>query len=92
MGVYANQEVDEGTVTTTKTITLARRSRTIEIINDSGTRDLQYKFNNGETYSTLKPLEVVSMFAHIRSVYLNSPSSVSVAYRIRVLGLRFYSG
>ena len=86
MGVWANQEVDEGTVTTTKTITFSRKSRALEIINDSGTHDLEYKFKSSETFATLKPLESLSMDFRARTILLNSPSTKSVAYRIRSLG------
>ncbi len=86
MGVWANLEVSEGTVTTTVTVTLARKSRSLEIINDSGTRDLQFKFNTTESYSTLKPLEALSLHFRAKTILLNSPSGKSVAYRIRVLG------
>ncbi len=86
MGVYANLEVFESTVTTTATHTLARKSRAVEIVNDSGTRDLQFKFKAGGTYTTLMPLETWSADVWIKSILLNSPSTKSVAYRIRVLG------
>jgi len=87
MGVWANQEVYESTVGATPVVhTLARRSRAIEIINDSGTRDLQYKFSAGETYATLKPLEVISIEFRTPEIYLDQPDNVNVSYRIRVLG------
>ena len=86
MGAYSNQEALEGTVTTTVTLTLARPSRAIEIINDSGTRDLEYKFGASATFATLKPLEVVSMELWIRQIILNSPRAAAVPYRIRILG------
>ena len=83
---YANQEVDEGTVSTTVTITFARRSRAIEIINDSAVDDLEYKFAASATFATLKPSEALSMDFHTRQILLNSPSANSVAYRIRAIG------
>ena len=86
MGVWANLEPVESTVSTTDTITLARKSRAIEIINDSGTQDLQFKFHASENYSTLMPLESWSAHVWIKTILLNSPSTKSVAYRIRVLG------
>ena len=85
MGVWSNLEVSEGTVTTTSTITLARKSKALEVINDSGTRDLQFKFGSSGSYTTLKPLESWSADVWVRQVLLNSPSTKSVAYRIRVL-------
>ena len=86
MVAWANLEVSESTVTTTSTVTLARRCRAIEIINDSGSRSLQFKFKAGETFSTLKPLESWSSDYSARTILLKSPSSKSVAYRIRALG------
>ncbi len=86
MGVWANLEVSESTVTTTKTVTLERKCRAIEIINDSGSKQLQFKFKSGESYSTLKPLESWSSDYRARTILLNSPSTKSVAYRIRALG------
>jgi hypothetical protein len=86
MAVHANQEPLEGSITGASTLTFTRKSRTLEIINDSPRYDLEYKFNDSENYATLKPLEAVSMAVHIRELYLNSPSSKSVAYRIRVIG------
>lgn len=86
MATYANQEALEGTVTTSEVLTLARKSRALEIINDSGTRDLQYKFNGGENYSTLKPLEAISFDFITKTIYLNSPATAAIAYRIRILG------
>ena len=44
--VYANQEVNEGATSTTATITLNRKSRAIEIINDSAADNLEYKFKS----------------------------------------------
>lgn len=86
MGVWTNLDVAESTVTTTATVTLARKCRAIEIINDSGTHNLQFKFKASQTYTTLKPLESWSSDFRARTVLLNSPSTKSVAYRIRALG------
>ena len=86
MGIWSNLEVSESTVTTTATVTLARKCFAIEIINDSGSHNLQFKFKASETYSTLKPLESWSADHRARTILLKSPSSVSVSYRIRALG------
>ena len=85
MSVWANQEVFEGTVNGTSTITLARRSRRLVITNDSGLRDLQFKFNDAETYATLKPTETISMEFSTVKVLL-ATSGGSAAYRIWVHG------
>ena len=84
--VYANQEVNEGSTSTTATITLNRKSRAIEIINDSAADNLEYKFKSSEAYATLKPGEAISMDFITRTILLNSPSANSVSYRTRVLG------
>jgi len=85
--VYANQEVNEGAVSTVPvTITLARKSRAIEIINDSSADALEYKFKASETYATLKAGEAISMDFITRTILLDSPTNNSVSYRTRVLG------
>lgn len=60
MGVYANLESLEGTVTTETTLTLARKSREIIITNDAGS-DLSFKFNSSETFASLRPTETISL-------------------------------
>ena len=86
MGVWANQEPLEGSVTTEVTLTLARKSRSIEIINDSGTRALEFKFNDSESYATLKPLEAYSAYVWTNTIILQSADGNSVDYRVRSLG------
>ena len=84
--IWTNLDVSEGTVTTTATITFAWKSRAIEILNDSGTRDLEFKFHASGTYATLKPKEAFSADFHSRQVLLNSPSAKAVPYRIKAMG------
>lgn len=86
MDTWANQQVEEGTVSTTATITFELKSRALEIINDSSVDDLEYRFSVLQNYATLKPLEVVSMNFITRNILLNSPSTNAVPYRIRALG------
>lgn len=83
MTIYANQEAYEGTVTAETTITLARKSRAIEIINDSGIHDLTFKFNTSETAATLRPKEAVSMDFITNIIILDGTNT---PYRIRVVG------
>ena len=78
----SNQYVSEGTASTDLEVALPWPSRKIEIINDSASVSLSYKFNSGETYATLKALEVVNIDMHTSTVYLNG----SGAYRLRVRG------
>jgi len=82
-GVYANLLVSEGTITTATIITLNLRARRITITNDSATQDLSFKFNNAETYATLKPTETVSMKVLTKTIYLNGSN---VPYRIWGVG------
>ena len=82
---YSNQEVSESTTAGAVTITLARKSRAIEIINDTLNEDLEYKFGSRETYSTLKPQEAISLDFITKTILLNSPSANTVTYRVRVM-------
>ena len=72
----------EATISTATTLTLDRPAREIEIINDSGTAYLQFKFNESESYGKLLPLEVISIATRANTIYLNPEASLS--YRIRV--------
>lgn len=82
---YSNQEPLEGTATTTPvTLTLARPSRYLEIINDSN-RLLQFKFKDGADWATLRGDEAVSMEIWVKKILLQTVSG-SAAYRIRVIG------
>ncbi len=84
---YSNQEVNEGSISTVPlTITLERKSRAIEIINDSTADNLQYKFASSAAYAILGPGEALSMDFITRTILLDSPSNNSVSYRVRVLG------
>jgi len=82
MGVYANFSPNEGTVTTTATVTFPWRARNVIITNDSDSRNLEFKFNTSESYGTLKPTETVNLYLHANEVLLRSPDSVAVAYRV----------
>ena len=74
---YAKLDSQEGTVSGTATVSLARRSRKLIITNDSA-NNLQFKLNSSESYGTLKPTETVSMEVSTRTVYLSGNG----AYRI----------
>jgi len=82
-GVHANFESLEGTVVGSPiTLPLVRRSRKIVITNDHATNDLSYKFNDSETYGTLKGTESLSMDFRTSQVLLNGNGP----YRIWVYG------
>lgn len=80
--VISNQFVDEGTASAGLTISLPWPSLRVEIINDSASLDLGYKFNSGEDYATLQPLEIVNIDMHTSAITLNGTG----AYRVRVRG------
>ena len=81
--VLANFEPFEGTVTTATTLTFNRKSRRIAITNDHPTEILSYKFNDSESYGSLKGTETVSMYFTANQVIING---TNVPYRIWVLG------
>ena len=80
--VIANQFVSEGTASTDLQRDFPWRARSIEIINDSGTTTLGYKFNDSEDYATLNALEVANPPVKQRQVILNGTG----AYRVRAYG------
>ena len=82
---YSNQEALEGTATTTPvTLTFARPSRYMEIINDSN-KKLQFKFNESENWATLRGDEVISMEIWVRKILLQTAGGTA-DYRIRIQG------
>jgi len=78
----SNMVVSEGVATASTVVTFPWRARYIEIINDSGGSQLQFKFNITQDYATLEPYEVVNPPIQSYTVYLNG----SGAYRIRAYG------
>lgn len=82
MEVISNQYVNEGTATASTELTLPWRAREIEIINDSANLSLGYKFNSGETFATLKPLESVTPAVKSKTIFLNGTG----LYRVRGYG------
>ncbi len=78
----SNLYISEGTATSSTVLTLPWRAVSIEIINDSSTGELGYKFNSGESFATLKPLETVNPLIRSKTIYLNGTG----AYRVRATG------
>lgn len=78
----SNQYVSEGTATSSTELTLPWRARQIEIINDSATKELGYKFNSSESFATLKPLETTIPAIKSKTIFLNG----SDTYRVRAYG------
>ena len=82
-GTHANFEALEGTVTTETTLTFNRRSRRIVITNDHASNDLLYKFNDSETFGTLKGTETLSIYFSAKQIIIDG---TNVPYRIWVYG------
>lgn len=82
MSGLANFNVSEGSTNSTATITFDWKARRIVITNDSSSKDLEFKFQAGQDFATLKPTETVSLYIHSQTVFLNSPSETTVAYRV----------
>jgi hypothetical protein len=78
----SNMVVSEGTAGTDLLLTFPWRARYIEIINDSGTAQLGFKFAPTQSYATLDPYEVVNPPVSSYTVYLNGTG----AYRVRAYG------
>lgn len=78
----SNLYISEDTAAADTLLTLPWKARHIEIINDSSTDELGYKFNASESFATLKPLETVNPNVKSKTIYLNG----SAAYRVRAEG------
>jgi len=81
----ANFDPREGTLSSATTITFNWIAMKISITNDSS-YELQFKLNSSETFATLKPTETISMVARSKTVFLDSPSSKSISYRVWAWG------
>lgn len=81
--ILTNFKAEEGSVSSSAvTVTFPWRASKIIIINDSNNDDMQFKFNAGEGFGTLKPKEELSVYLRSKTVIVDSPSNSSVAYRI----------
>lgn len=79
MGAYSNLDAHEGNTSSVSVISLARRSRHLQISNDSSTTDLKFRFKTSANWATLKPTETISMHVWVDKVYL---SGNNVPYRV----------
>ncbi len=86
MSGLANFNKSEGNTSSSVTITFDWKARHIVITNDSSSRDLEFKFQSGQSYATLLPTETVSLYIHSQTVLLNSPSASTVQYRVWAWG------
>jgi len=76
---YVKLEADESSVNGEKTFNLSKVSGHITITNDDSAQDLQYNFDGGPSWCTLKPNETISMEFSTMQV---SVKGTNVAYRI----------
>jgi hypothetical protein len=79
----ANLDSREGTLDGEIEITLNFPMYRFTIINDSSSKDLQFKFNSSENYATLKPTETISLEFKSNTVWL---SASGVNYRVWASG------
>ena len=75
----SNFQVSEGTVEGTLTVTFPIKFKRIIIINDSGTEDLTFKFNQTETSACLKATETATLDIRGRDIIM---TATTVPYRI----------
>lgn len=78
----SNMYVSEGTASAGLLISFPWRARYIEIINDSGTLTLGFKFASSQSYATLEPFEVANPPVQSNTLYLNGTGP----YRVRAYG------
>lgn len=83
MSSLANLLVNEGTVNGELTIDFPMRFRKVTITNDSGSGNLQFKFNGKENFATLHPTETISLTAISGTVII---SGAGIDYRILGIG------
>lgn len=82
--MHANFHSEEGTVNGTKQITFSKwKPKKVVITNDSVIANLEFKFNDSESYGTLKPTETISMYISVRDIYLRGSS---IDYRVWGIG------
>ncbi len=86
MSGLANFNKSEGNTSSTVTITFDWKARHIVITNDSASRDLEFKFQSGQSFATLKPTETISLYIHSKTVLLNAPSGSATQYRVWAWG------
>jgi len=78
----ANFKSFEGSLSGEKTLTFEWNPRMIEIINDSTSVNMKYKFHASEDFATLKPAEAFSSDMTVKQVILSG----SAGYRVRGIG------
>ena len=82
-GVYSNFEALEGTVDGETTVSFIGNSRRITLMNDSATKDLNFRFHDGAEAATLKATESISLDFFSRAIIIDGDF---VPYRIWVSG------
>ena len=76
---YSNLDAHEGNTGTTTVVPLTRRSRHLQITNDSSSNELKFRFKESTAWATLKPTETIAMHVWIDTVYL---AGANVPFRI----------
>ena len=84
MDVYANFDSIESSVDGEATVNFKWDMRNVLIINDSGSKELSFKFNSAERFATLSPKQTISLKITTREVLLSTKGSVP--YRIWATG------
>jgi len=79
---FGNFSPSEGSTSSTVTITFPWKARRIVVTNDSPTKNLEFKFQSGQSFATLFPTETASQYHRSSTVLLNSPSGSTVTYRV----------
>lgn len=78
----ANFKSFEGSLSGEVTLTFEWRPRMIEIINDSTSLVMRYKFHSSEDFATLYPSEAFSADMTVKEVILSGADD----YRVRGIG------
>ena len=80
---YANFRSSEGVIKSEKIIEFDLKCRLWTINNDSSNKDLKFKFNVSESFSTLKPTETISLIINSYIIIINGKNT---DYRIWAFG------
>ena len=80
---YGNLDTREGNLNGTLAITFNWKPRRIIITNDSTSNDLSFKFNDSETYATLKPTETITLDMASKTMTIQG---TNIPYRVWGIG------
>jgi hypothetical protein len=81
---YSNLDPHEGNTNTKTEVVLTRRSRSLQITNDSTSNDLKFRFKESTPWATLHATETISMYdIWIKTIFL---SGANIPFRIWAYG------